>query len=880
MEIIDVYKDKPLVILGDFNIDLLSYNTNHNTDKFVNAMISNSFFPLVNKPTNFFRNSSTLIDHAWCNILNEKTQASILDISESTHKPVLTVIPTALEHFVDDSGTTDRNIRIHNVNDSTIDSFDKDFDSIVSSFNPNDDPILDKDKARLAFSKFYTKLDNIYSKHITIDTVLTSKRNKFDKPWITTGLALSCKIKNKLHNKWIKARGTTTEHVKKIEYKNYRSKLRNLIRASEINYFKSKFTKVCGDIKKAWSVINSIRCKNKATKFPSFIDVNGTIITSRRSICSEFNNYFVNVADKLNKSKYTTTQPYDFIQFLNNPSSSSIFLSPITSAEIIDIISKLDNRKSNDISPKLLKALSSSFSNVLSYLFNSCMLSGVFPDELKIAKVIPLYKAGNSNLMSNYRPISILPTLSKIFEKLIHSRIYQFLEENEVIYNYQFGFRQNHSTIHAVQTAITSVITSLNISYQSMGIFIDFSKAFDTIKHEILLSKLSHYGIRGIALDLICDYLTNRKQFVFYDNDCYSQLSDISIGVPQGSVLGPLFFIIYVNDIISCMDDSVKIILFADDTNIFISASTAEELYRKANMVLFKLKNYIDANYLHINLKKSKYMHFRSSRANISTKDLFYENFKMEKVTSIKFLGIIISETLTWDDHIKSLNNKLSKISGSLFELGKCLPKDLLRPVYFALINSQLIYGISIWGSAGSTTSLATLFSAQKKSMRTLFRIRRISKNCPGHTKPHFINKKILTVHNVYYISVLSSIFLALYSTSPKPITDCIRSYLSKRSEALLVLPKLRLSNHQKNWPYTGLKIWNSFTNICSYLGLLEKDKLIYWKHTKFKKVAKSLFFRIQTLSGTEDWYPANYNIFEVEAKKSTGILQGESGFF
>ena len=269
MEVIDDYKDKPLVILGDFNIDLLSYNTDYNTDKFVNAMISNSFFSLVNKPTNFFRNSSTLIHHAWCNILNEKTQASILDISVSTHKPVLNVIPIALEHFVDDSGTTDRNIRIHNVNDSTIDSFDKDFDSIVSTFNPNDGPILDKDKATLASLKFYTKFDNIYSKHITIDTVLTSKRNKFDKPWITTGLVLSCKIKNKLHNKWIKARGTTIEHVKKIEYKNYRSKLRNLIRASEINYFKSKFTKVCGDIKKAWSVINSIRCKNKATKFPS-----------------------------------------------------------------------------------------------------------------------------------------------------------------------------------------------------------------------------------------------------------------------------------------------------------------------------------------------------------------------------------------------------------------------------------------------------------------------------------------------------------------------------------------------------------------------------------------------------------------------------------
>ena len=173
-------------------------------------MISNSLFPLVNKPTNFFRNSSTLIDHAWCNILNEKTQANILDISVSTHKPITTVIPTALEHFVDDSAITDRNIRIHNVNDSTIDSFSKEFDNIVSSFNHNDDPIIDKDKARLAFSEFYTKLDGAYRKHITIDKVLKSKRNKFDKPWITTGLAISCKTKNRLHYKWIKSRGTTT----------------------------------------------------------------------------------------------------------------------------------------------------------------------------------------------------------------------------------------------------------------------------------------------------------------------------------------------------------------------------------------------------------------------------------------------------------------------------------------------------------------------------------------------------------------------------------------------------------------------------------------------------------------------------------------------
>ena len=375
--------------------------------------------------------------------------------------------------------------------------------------------------------------------------------------------------------------------------------------------------------------------------------------------------------------------------------------------------------------------------------------------------------------MSNYRPISILPTLSKIFEKLLHKRIYNFLEHSNIIYDYQFGFRQGHSTIHAVQTARSSVITSLNSSYHSMGIFIDFSKAFDTIQHSILLKKLDHYGIRGVALDLIKDYLTNRKQYIFWDNNCSSSLMDITTGVPQGSVLGPLFFVIYVNDI-NCTGNSVKVIMSADDTNIFIFSRSLDDLYEQANEILLKLRRYINANYLHINLKKSKYMCFRSKRAKLSTHTLFYDNFQLEQVQTIKFLGVFISDTLTWDEHIKYLTRKLSRISGSLYKLVRCIPKDMIRYIYFALVNSQLIYGISIWGSGGSVSCLSSLFAAQKKSIRILFRVPRINKHCSGHTKNVFTEKKILSIHNLYFASMIQETFLGLHAVPPKPIVNII----------------------------------------------------------------------------------------------------------
>ena len=261
MKVISPYKDKLLLILGDFNLNLFEYDHNTHIDDFVNSMISNSLFPLVNKATNFFRGSSTLIDHTWTNILNNSTKCDVVDILTNSHKPLLSSLPTKLKHFIDESSSDNTNVKLHNINCDSLDNFSKEFDNFLStrSFKFSE-PIKDSTVAKSTFSDFYSTLTYLYNKHIVVDKVFKSNRNKYDKPWITTGLAKACKVKSKLHNIWIKSRGTMKENVAKTYYKSYRSKLKKLIQQAELNYFNNKFNNASGNIRKAWSVLEEPIC--------------------------------------------------------------------------------------------------------------------------------------------------------------------------------------------------------------------------------------------------------------------------------------------------------------------------------------------------------------------------------------------------------------------------------------------------------------------------------------------------------------------------------------------------------------------------------------------------------------------------------------------
>ena len=352
--------------------------------------------------------------------------------------------------------------------------------------------------------------------------------------------------------------------------------------------------------------------------------------------------------------------------------------------------------KASDIPIKLVKRSTHVISPILRKYFNILMQLGKFPDELKIGKISPIYKKDNAELFVNYRPISTLPIFGKIFERVIYNRLYSFLISKSILNENQFGFRKAHSTSHALNCSIADIKSSLEKGEHVIGIFIDLSKAFDTIDHKKLLVKLDRYGIRGRAHSLLTSYLANRTQYISVLDECSDKLL-VKYGVPQGSVLGPLLFLLYINDISNCTKLG-NFVLFADDTNIFVKGRTIEEACSKAQIVLNSVDQFMRVNQLHVNLNKCCYMHFQPKRKHTVSdnfnQELKFREVPIKHVSKTKFLGVILDEKLNWQQHIDYLTNKLNCQAGTLNRIKECVPDRLQKDLYCTLFESHLSYCI------------------------------------------------------------------------------------------------------------------------------------------------------------------------------------------
>jgi hypothetical protein len=356
-----------------------------------------------------------------------------------------------------------------------------------------------------------TIFNNIHHANIPMSTKRHNTKHIPKSPRITNSLLQSINLKNRLFHKFLSKRNSTNH----LAYTKKKNILTSVLRSAKKNYFFNQFEREKNNIKNTWKLINTVINKDVSQQKISGITHNGIYTENSSSISEHFNNYFANIGPSL-ASKIPPCNS-NFMSYLGIPNPHSIFLDPVTTEEVCDVVANLANKKSSgsdSINAFVIKRVIPAIVIPLTFIVNQSFSLGIFSDTMKIAKVTPIHKNGAVDQVSNYRPTSVLTCFSKILERLAYTRISGFLQKHDILSNFQFGFRAKHSTTHAVIHLIDKVVTAIDNSEHTLGIFLDFSKAFDTLDHSILLQKLNHYGIRGRSLEWFTSYLSNRKQYV------------------------------------------------------------------------------------------------------------------------------------------------------------------------------------------------------------------------------------------------------------------------------------------------------------------------------------------------------------------------------
>lgn len=676
-----------IVLIGDLNINILNESCS-DIQVYLNILSQFGFKSLINRPTRI----KTCIDHIFLKSNSLLSQSAIFKSDLTDHFSILCKL--GISHVLLPSDSVYK----------TIVNYTKFFEYLSNyKFTYQTGHSLE-DQYNLFVFKMNSLQNNFKSK--------VNCKKKFRHEWMTSDIHSLVLRKEKLFKKTKKY---PWDLIFKTAYFSTVNYLKKLIKKAKDEFYKKQFLTFATN-KSKWEFVNTVILKETRENILPNADNNLTL-------ASDFNNHFAS----LNSSHFSYSNDFKKYLIYNN---NSFMLYDASDLEILSIINAFSNKSTKDydqINMNIIKSFSQNNLSFITNFVNTSFKFGIFPDSLKCGFICPIYKSGNKNFLTNYRPISILPCFSKILEKAMANRLYSFYESFNFFAENQFGFLKNKSTELALLHFSKFIYDSIDKSKLTTAIFLDISKAFDNVNHSILLSKLNASGIRGTQMDWFVSYLKNRSQCVKIKND-FSSFININRGVPQGSILGPLLFLVFINDFCK-LKLNAKIITYADDSVLLYSCTDSVSLNNQIEQDLKVISTWFMLNDLNLNLNKTKVMHFSLTNVNSNIVPRFHSSEcqnlymcscpKLQLTTSIKYLGLTVDNNLKWKSHINNVTRKLRYILYKFYYLKNKVNHEFLQTLYYSWFYSIINYGIIIWG-CDFKTNLQPIISIQNKCFKLL----------------------------------------------------------------------------------------------------------------------------------------------------------------
>lgn len=780
-----------IIICGDINIDYLLISEQRK--QLDNLLLLYNLASIVNFPTRITNTSSSSIDNVFIDVSGfDNYTVFPFPNGLSDHDAQILVLRSLypgqfsgakFERTVNQQTTTDFIFALSSESWSNI-------------FNIDD------------VNQMYNSFLNTYLRIFNASFPLTRVVNHIKgNQWITAGILISCKRKREL---FLLCR-TSNNPVLKQYYKKYCNMLVKVIRVAKRMTYSARISASHNKTKTTWNILNELLGRKQSPNVIQKLTIGGIHLTNQQCIAEGLNKHFTSIIDAKNLTKVptlcdNTSQLHTYSPPDENTSYSQMVFKPFTTNEIISIIKLLKTKNSfgyDEISPRILKISANYISSPLTHICNRVISTGVFPDRMKYSTVTPIYKKGVHTDPTNYRPISVITSFAKVLETALYRRIVEHISSNNIMTDHQFGFRKGCSTDEAIFKLVYEVLKALNDKAKVGSVFLDLEKAFDSVNHSLLIKKLPFYGINGKAKQLIESYLLNRYQRVILKNfrtNSYvvSEWERIKHGVPQGSVLGPLLFLLYINDLPQAAPPKTIPIIFADDTSLLIASPNTCELLKEFTSSLSQLNKWLQQNSLILNISKTYFLLYHNKNQIRTDLPILLDNKPITRSTQIKFLGLTIDDSMSWNSHIDTILPRLSSACFAMRATKPYFSDKTMTVIYYANFHAIMSYGVIFWGQSKMSYKV---FLLQKRAIR-------IMTGCGPRDscRKLFTELGILTLPSQYIFSLL---LFMVKNRELFPLNHDMHS-IGTRQQQNFHLPSVHLEKYQSGPHYMGLKLYNA----------------------------------------------------------------------